>query len=274
MKIIKGQIVASTNIDAHGEKRTKEELSRLFEQMPKETLLNKDHNLALPPIAKMFNKQLVEIENGEFAIKADIEIFDEESAKDLKGFSISFTNKVLTLNPERKPEIEILYNPLDFDKDDVIPIIQLSNESFQIDLVEHKQKALEPLTCILILNFIGISIAAGFFGKFGEEIYEVIKKKLLELIKKYKSQKHKDILFHVKFPAELNGRLFELIVEVSEKDFDIIDQQNIRVEQAIMQIEDIVGTKQIQKVALRIQEIEPYWKIIYIVDVNNNLIKK
>ena len=85
MKTIKGQIVASTNIDVHGDKLTKQQLRDLFKQMPREFTLDQHHDLSKPPVSKTYNKRFVEISDGEFAIKVDVDVFDEGLLKRMGG---------------------------------------------------------------------------------------------------------------------------------------------------------------------------------------------
>jgi arsenate reductase-like glutaredoxin family protein len=48
MRTIKGQTIASTTLDLHDDKITKEELVTLFNQMPAEQVVNLDHDLSKP----------------------------------------------------------------------------------------------------------------------------------------------------------------------------------------------------------------------------------
>jgi hypothetical protein len=89
MRTIKGQTKASTNLDLHGDKITKEELLSLFNQMPAEQAVNLDHDLSKMIVGRMYNKQFVETEEGEFSIKVDVDVFNEEEFAKRGGFSIA-----------------------------------------------------------------------------------------------------------------------------------------------------------------------------------------
>ena len=132
MKTIKGQLVASTTLDLRGDKITREELKALFNQMPPEQILNLDHDLSKPIIGRMYNKQLVEIENGEFAIKVDIDVYNEEELDKRGAISIAFSRRRYTMNPSRKGDVSIVFNPL------INPSCQLLNERF-INLISEQE---------------------------------------------------------------------------------------------------------------------------------------
>lgn len=87
---IENQILITTNIDSHGERLTKRELEQLLSTFPEKMILNNNHDLSLPPIATAEKAQLVPFDESEWAIKAEITIFDEEAFSDKGGFSLSW----------------------------------------------------------------------------------------------------------------------------------------------------------------------------------------
>lgn len=270
MKIIKGQIVASTSIDAHGDKLTKEQLFFLFMQIPQEFILNQQHDLSKPPIGRIYNKRFVEISDREFAIKVDVDVFDEELFEEMRSFSISYTGERLTLNPSSRADIEILFNPLIFSREDMLSLIKISDETIQIDAIELKQKALEPIT-VLILKFVLISAAIGFFGKLGSDVYDVLKAKLRQLANRRKVKRKPEIILQLLFTIKLVERSVDVIIELLMEDLDIIKQRDLSIESALEYVTTATGHTEIQRVALRVQRSEPYWSLVYFVDLKGTV---
>lgn len=113
-RIIKGQTIASTHRDSSGDKIPKDKLHDLFSQIPEIWIGTSYHDLSKGPFSKGFNKRIVELPDGELAIKMDIEIFDEEAFKRMGGFSIEYTRGTLRCG-QGEPSISIWLNPMQFD---------------------------------------------------------------------------------------------------------------------------------------------------------------
>lgn len=273
MKILKGQIIASTHKDAQGDKIPKFQLLNIFEQMSDVMMLSQYHDLGKPPIGKMYNKRFVETPDGEFAIKVDIEIYDEEVFSKMGGISISVVTECYTINPTGKPAIEILFNPLIFDKEDIIPIVKLTSDTIQIDAHELKQKGLENLP-ILILKFAAISTVAGFFGKLGADIYDKIKNKIRFIRNKKDAQHKHDLRIQLLIRADLFENPVDIILDLMPEDLEIVMNSDASLESAINYITRTTKTDDIQLIALRFNKNEPYWSIIYFIDLQGEIVIK
>src|SRR6185503_6976701 len=109
-QILEGQVIVSTHLDRHGERLSKEELEELFSGMRSQRLLNYNHDPRRPPIARAFNSRLEQLPDGEYAIKADIEVLDEELFPKIGGISIAFTRRSVA-DPEPASDLVISFNP-------------------------------------------------------------------------------------------------------------------------------------------------------------------
>lgn len=52
-QILEGQVIASTHRDLHGERLSREGLEQLFTAMPRQRLMNYNHDPRLPPVARL-----------------------------------------------------------------------------------------------------------------------------------------------------------------------------------------------------------------------------
>lgn len=171
MNIIEDQIVATTSRDRHGERRTLSELESLLRQMPDEHEINQDHDRSKPTVGRMFNMRLAELEDGEHAIVADIEVYDEEAFQGGGGFSIGYASSRYAVN-EELGDIGVVFNPRHFSREEMEPLAHLSNESFQIDVVEKKEKAAEEEAFKLLLDFLNETAVKYFLTRAGEGIFK------------------------------------------------------------------------------------------------------
>lgn len=240
----------------------------LFEQYPLESELNQHHDLGKPPIGKMFNKQFVKLPDGEFAIKFDIEIYDKETFTGMGGFSFSAMTERYSLYPSREPSVEILFNTEVFEKEDILPLLEFSNETFNIEARELKQKALENIP-ILILKF-----AAGYaLNKTADKAFNLIEPKILELGRKIEG-KIKDVFkYQVLFKEKFGDNEILIVLDLKIRDLDLINERNIPLTTAVEFIKNNINNSKIKRVALRFLDKEPYWDIIYLLDLNNSTIK-
>lgn len=265
MRTIKGQLVASTTLDLRNDKITREELQSLFDQMPAEQVINLDHDLSEPIVGKMYNKQFVEIENGEFAIKVDVDVFNEEEFAKRRAFSIAFFRRYFTINPNREGDIKISFNSLVVDSEDIIPLLSISNKSVQIDAQELVQKGLDVTTIVVVL-FISSSIAGEFFKKAGADAYELLKSKLQELAEKYRAKGKAEMGFHFQFTANIGANNVDVIIESDTDNLSVISRQSILIEPLLKQISAYAGDTEIRRISIRVSKDMPYMEVNYIID--------
>ncbi|MCP4633459.1 MAG: hypothetical protein GY855_11080 [candidate division Zixibacteria bacterium] len=271
MKKISNQILFSTNVDRYGDKLSKTDLYSLFKQMPDPYVLNYEHDLSLEPVAKAYNKRFKELENGEYAITADVDLYNKKIFSGMGGFSISFKRKPFTVNKSRSGEIEVLFNPRYFNEDDIIPLTKLSNQAIQIDAHELIQKGLEPIPIIIII-FVSLKIATGFFEKAGADLYVHLKKKLLSSVNNCKERFQTEPKFQFHFPGELHKNKFNIVLDVCIEDFESLGNDQRNIENMLGFIESKVGNSIIQKIVVRPIEQHPFWTIKYFVDSDGKVV--
>ena len=88
---IKGYI-ATTQVDKLGQKFTREELEEFCRTIPEKPFIYYEHDLSKPPVAKIINQRIVQIEDY-YAIEVEAEVFEQkilEMIKEgkLRSFSI------------------------------------------------------------------------------------------------------------------------------------------------------------------------------------------
>jgi hypothetical protein len=265
LKTIRGQVIASTGVDSHGDSIPRDALEQMFETIPDPWLMMDSHDPSKPPIARGYNKKFIQLERGTWAICADVDVLDESKFTTYGGFSISFTRETCTMNPDRVAEVTLAYNPRLFAREDVVDVIYASTDDLQINVQDRHQKGIEQ-TVILFLAFAAGSIFSGFFKEIGKDGYTKLKAKIAELSKKAEKEHQADLECHLTFSFERQGRNTEVLVSVSANDIDYLEQKGFDAEYVIEQINQSVGDADVRKVVLKASRTGPLVTMTYFID--------
>src|SRR6266851_742908 len=163
-RIIKGQVIASTSVDAHGEALPEEAIRTFFEQLKDPSVSFRNHQTSQAPVCRGFNKRLERLPDSSLAIVIDLEVLDEEAFNAVGGFSIAYTNRTVRFGVN--PSVRVLINPRQFDFDQVAQDIgRLLPQGESIDVTERIEKAAIIEVAIIIVAFIASTVAKGFLSK-------------------------------------------------------------------------------------------------------------
>lgn len=174
-RVIRGQVIASTAVDSHGEQISPEAIESLFRQVQEPWLTYCDHDTSVAPVCRGYNKRLEKRANGELAIVLDLEVLNEEAFAQRGGFSIAFTNRTMRFGDS--PAVRILINPRQFGFEQVAyDMGRLLPHGQGIDVTERVEKAAILEGAIIVVAFVIGGIAKGFFSKAGGELYDYLKK--------------------------------------------------------------------------------------------------
>ena len=107
--LIKKQVIASTNLDSHGERFTKAELERWAAGAPRRMPIHVMHDMEQPISGVITNISVVPNDSTEeWQIVGDIETDDIRLGVEFKGFSISLFSPIYE-NPNSKLKIALPY---------------------------------------------------------------------------------------------------------------------------------------------------------------------
>lgn len=174
-RIIKGQVIASTGLDLHGESLTEEMVRIFYEQLPDVIVNNNNHDMSERPVSRGFNKELVTLSSGELAITMDVEVLDEESFAEMGGVSIAFTNHTLRYG-DSEPAVRVLVNPRHYDFEEFAnELAALKPPGYTLDVTERVEKAAVVEAVIVVVAFAASTFAAGFLTKAGGAFFEYLK---------------------------------------------------------------------------------------------------
>ncbi len=224
-------VMATTHLDRHGERITREALEQIAEvDLSAHPLwLNWNHQTTLPPIGVITSQRVEPTEDGEYQLVNEGELLGEEDREflprsNVNGLDVTWSEVNETLKstkPSATGHLEITYDIRNYDSEDVAPIIQSLNEIVPTTEQISVRKAEIPPAVIWV--FVGF--AAGFVARFGE----VTADKLMEKAKKFyddltgrfskfldiKPDEKPDIIFSVPIPDSLT--VIEGAVEDADK---------------------------------------------------------
>lgn len=273
MRTIENQIVVTSGVDLHGESIPVERLKDLYEQMPDSWLLNNDHDFSKPPIAFGYNKKFGKIQDGKWAIMVDVDILDEEEFKKMGGFSISYLRNLITMNPSKAGDVEILFNPMSVGISEINDLIKLSNEKLQIDARELIQKAFE-IPFVLILKFSSIAFFTAFFGKMGSDTWDFLRHKIKILAeRKGKQKESKPPICQFMFKKRQQDNFVEVIVTVRVDAFKLIERKSQALEPFLESI--FSSSKQVafKRIAISFDENSDGWQMDYGLTQDDKILK-
>jgi DNA-directed RNA polymerase subunit RPC12/RpoP len=271
MRILQNQIFASTAVDKHGDRITRDELREIFDQIPDPYPLYSEHKIGNRPFSKSYNKRFEEIVSGEWAIICDVEVYDESKLQEYSGYSISFTRSTYTTNPDRDPELHIEYNPRLFDTQELRAFADSSSDTQQINVSDLYQKSLD-IPLLIIISFISGSVASGFFKAMGADLYASLKKYLIHKGDDFCEKHNDDLICQFNFVVTELPNQPTIIFSISSSMLNRLSDLNISDQTVLHELRKHCDLSEIQSASIVLLDDSPTWKIEYIINMNNVLL--
>lgn len=229
--ILKG-IGASTHVDRHNCRITKEALENAVKDINEGTYavgVGIEHDSTIMPIGKVINGKMIKLEDGEYALEIEQELFQEyqiySDESDEKWYitgSSMDTRPFADTQPENIKKIKISVDPVNFSQPDFESLMDFYEKECLLDTESFMRKSVIPdpeIVFTLMTGTIAVMTGKKIAEKISDQvaddiikIYELIKKAVLETVKRCK-QGNRPITYVVK---ENNSYLMELVV-VTEK---------------------------------------------------------
>jgi hypothetical protein len=200
IKRIETAIIATTHIDCHNERLTKEALEGMAEQISRKTIpINVEHNPLFPPIGKVVSASVKPTEDGEYALVATLEIFDEASFVNISDSILvmppanAITIPEVTYKECLAPEelkIELKYDPRNYSEEEVKLFASSTAKPISVKDQQIGRKAFTPPS-IIYLSLLTIPLyffAKGFFTRLGERLADRTADELADTYKSFKTK--------------------------------------------------------------------------------------
>ena len=265
------QLIASTGLDSENEKIPKEVLKSMYDQMQESNLMWQAHDASLPPVARQYNKSFEATENGEYAIFVDIDIYEKYLFEKYKGFSISFLGKSYTMYKELDPFLEIIFNPKYYITENVKELLDISEEEYPVNVRELHQKGIETLS-IFILKFATATFAAKFFQRASSDTYDFFKRKIIDLSNNRKEGASVDSKIHIMYSYKDNKYSYDIMIQCTPEQLKNFEWDDVSLEALHIVLEKLIGESEVVKVAVEMENSQPYWKVLHFVDTEDKVI--
>jgi hypothetical protein len=204
----KGQVLADTNEDAHGEQYDEEFLRTLLEGTPEEFPLQQHHDDTLEHVGVIKNQSIEEIEEDTLAIVGDVYTKDGQLPQDIGGFS--WAAKGGEVGPEGA-EIKI-YLPFPSYRDEKLNETLLAYDRVAVGKYIKKSKD----TFLMALIQFGERVVAGTLSAL---LAQAIYSKVSAHWEVLKELWNRQIGTQFQIPIEWQGYEFPLIMVPSHDDY-------------------------------------------------------
>lgn len=163
----------TTHVDLVGEKLAFEGLESLAASINGYYLpFTVEHDIRNAPIGRVASATVVRLEDGEFAVKGIVEVFEQgDTLSSLRG-----DGRNIPVAREDVPTFNVEYDRSYETTEGRELLAALSRLSPESGTIVQVKKSIEPIsTLIIATTIIGTAIATGFFGKLGEDLYVGLK---------------------------------------------------------------------------------------------------
>lgn len=173
--------LTTTHVDRHNESFTVESLRSMVKQSNEGIIpLGSEHDPRIPPLGRILRTELVELEDGEFAVDGIVEFF-EGTYDGLENVGL----REIPVREYKKGLYEVITDRNFRDEQSKSDIQELKQILNNAKTEEEIKKALDPISVLTIAGaFVLGGIANGFLGGVGADGYEALKRKLKEIFKR------------------------------------------------------------------------------------------
>jgi hypothetical protein len=211
-------VAATTDLDKHGERFSKESLERSvadFQAASEPEWGYWNHQMTLPPILLMTDQKVQERSDGEYELVVEGVIFEEEDFEDLHTSGIivpeimddAVKDLLHSLQALPSEYLKVSYDPRNFEQSKANLVIASINELVPTRQKHITRKAELPEAVVFVL----VAFAGGFVARFGElaadkagefasSLYSRLNKRFMRLLATSKSDQPGDVVFEVPVP--------------------------------------------------------------------------
>ncbi len=282
-------IMATTNVDRHGDKLTKEVLKRMIEQ----TMSNRaipitgQHDRTIPPLGKIIEARIELLDDGEHAIITEGEIFNNR-----KEIVLADGSKVIEINStgdsrpfafhgcDRGEELSIGIDYRNIDSINDIKSLYTAILGYDVEIFNLKRKEFIPLSELLIIfpsllfAYLAGKITKNVLDRIASDLsntiikyYDLSKRLIVEWIKKSKpTGEPKRIVFIMK-----GNPTIEMVATTNDVDMIICALSSNNLKEIIRRVSDIEKSLNIDKIQFILSD-NGEWEFNYILTKKGSVI--
>ncbi len=137
--------ISTTHIDRHGQRMALQALEGLVEQINQRPIpMHWEHDVTSPPIGRTTRAWLERLDDGEYAVRAEAEVFKGVWAIKVNDRNIARAGRSRTLPPAGQGELSIGFDPLNYDEADIKEVVSAAAEVGEVSGEHRLRKAMLP----------------------------------------------------------------------------------------------------------------------------------
>jgi hypothetical protein len=214
----------TTHVDKHNESISVDALDDFVRLVNQQYIpVGVEHDPRIPPIGRVLSANIEKLPDGEFAVDGIVEMFqgkEIEFKDDGREIPLELAGEVITISPDRS------YRHLGDAK-----LVQEISELVKGKVKQQLKKSQEPISILIIAaTFIAGGIAQGLLSKIGEDVWDIFKTKLNDLVNsKKRAEKDRLLIFEFTVDAENNPLCLETILtNPSESDINKFFREGLK----------------------------------------------
>lgn len=173
--------LATTHLDRHNERFTVEALKSIVRQSNKGIIpLGSEHDPRIAPLGRVIHTELIELDDGEFAIDGIAEIYDSDFSE-----IENLGEREIPIRKYENGSYSLVVDRTFRDSESQNDINDLEKILNNVKAEEEIKKAVDPISILTIGGaFVLGGIANGFLGDLGSDAYKALKQKLQQVFSK------------------------------------------------------------------------------------------
>jgi hypothetical protein len=212
-------VIASTNVDSHGERMSVEALEAIVESTKRTYIpVGSEHDPRIPPLGRIASAFIRERSDGEHEAVATMELFDGEDRA-----QVGDDARELLIRKHDMQGLSVSYDWTHRFAQDQADIAEIA-AVFKTQAIREVKKSAVPISIIVIVGkFVLGSIAAGFFGQVGADGWNMVKSKLKAIVSRQQNRSSEQLLVF-KVVTNIGGKDIEIETILTNPTHDDIDQ--------------------------------------------------
>jgi len=184
MKIL-DSVIATTHIDRHGDRMTKEALEDLAVQAKSAYIpMLFNHDPRIPPLGRTADARIRLLPDGEYALVVTSEVFEP-----LENIKLRDETREIPLRIYDEGMITVVRDRSYRARDD-LQILEELEELRKICLEVEEKKAVEPISVLLIaLAGAASALVSGFLNKMGGDTWDYLKPRISRLLRHRRAER-------------------------------------------------------------------------------------
>lgn len=184
--------ILTTHVNLQGERFAVEGLESLAASYNENYLpLTREHDIRKAPIGRVKSASVEALDDGEFAVKGVIEMFEEgDTLSSAQG-----DGRKLLVATVDSPTFEIGYDSSYETPEGRELLAALKDLSTESGTTVQVKKSVEPLSVLTVAMYVGGAIAAGALAKLGEDLYDGLKNVLKNYFSSVKKSRERVVDF-------------------------------------------------------------------------------